>query len=129
MKLKYWQTDEFKKQEKEWYQKLEEEKFKDIEKIIGGRSVLRQRSTNCYRNSPQAVLEAKLRYYELLGEYTFRENGFRDSAERLIMQRRAAGVKIVDICKELEAMGERRYRGTVRFIIQKYEKKWQIKRR
>lgn len=128
MKPKFWHTKEFKELETKWYCELKKEKFNDIEERVNGTPLLRQRSNNSYGNASQIERENKLRYYELLGRYVH-EEAFEDGIEQLIMQRKANGTTITLICKELEQMNERCYRGTVRKIIQKFEAKWKIKRR
>lgn len=129
MKPKFWQTNEFKRIEKEWYEKLKEEKFQDAEQTINGKALLKQQSSNCYRGKSKIERENKLRYYELLGHFFSEEKEFQDWVESYIMQRRSDGVKIIHISKELEWANERCYRGTIRKIIQKYERKWGIKKR
>jgi len=128
MKQKFWQTKEFIELEKEWYTKLEKSHFEDVEKQINGNGVLKQRASNCYRSIHQIERENKQRYYELLAQAVHNELEFRDSVERFIMERKSVGTTINQISIELEQVGERCYRGTIRKIIQKYERKWLIKR-
>jgi len=128
MKLKFWQTKEFIELEKEWYLKLEKAKFEDVEKQINGNGALKQRASNCYRSASQIERENKQRYYELLQQALEDEVGFRDHVERLVMDRKASGITITNICIELDEMGERCYRGTIRKIIKKYEIKWRVKK-
>ena len=128
MKTKFWQTDEFKELETQWYLKLEQEKFKDIEITKDGRSLLKQRASNCYRQESFSRREAKQIYYEKIAQGTHEEKHFKDDIEQLIMERRSAGVKLILICKELEDLGERCHRCTIWRIIKKYERKWLIKK-
>lgn len=128
MKPKFWQTNEFKRIEKKWYQILKDEKFSDHEQTINGKSILKQNASNCYRGKSKIERENRLRYYELLGHFFSAETEFEDWVESFIMQRRSEGVKIIQISKELELANERCYRGTIRKIIQKYEIKWRIKK-
>ncbi len=125
MRKKFWQIQKFKELQKEWENKLRESGFVDVE---DDRGKLRQNASNSYRTTNHTLINAKLRYYELLGHWNH-EKDFRDHVERLVMERRANGVMIKDICKELEGMGERCHRETVRWIIQFYEKRWKIKKR
>lgn len=130
MKLKFWQTSDFKQLEKQWYKKLEEEGFPEQEsKSDCGWATLKQRASNCFKSQSQIEIENKRLYYEALEHFFYREAGFRDDVERLVMLRRSEGVKIKSICEELRHMGERQNRCTIRLIIQKYEKKWNIKRK
>lgn len=127
MARKFWQTKKFKQLEQEWYRRLEEEKFSDLEKWVGGTLTLRQEASNCYRQAPAVVWENKQRYFELLGVYFHQEKEFKDEVEAFVMEQRANGVSIKRISKELETMGERCHRQTIRTIVRKYEVKWGIK--
>lgn len=92
---------------------------------------LKQRSSNCYRGAADVVIENKRRYYELLGLH-FHDHQFDDGIEQLVMERRAAGIKIRDISEELERLNgrpKRAHRETIRLIIQKYERLWGIRKR
>ncbi len=129
MKQKFWQTEKFKELEKEWYQRLAEEKFPDVEKPMGEWGVLKQRASNCYRNNHQTEIENKRRFYELMAQGVHDELEFRDNVEKFVMERRAAGAKIKEICAELKQVNERCHRDTVENIIKKYVGKWQLKRR
>lgn len=123
MRLKFWQTKRFKSLQNEWYKKLDN----DAEKIINGEHVLKQRASNSYRSISRIARENKQRYYELLGSY-FHKEDFIDGVEKLVMERKSNGVSIKLISDELRLIGERCHRETIRHIIQKYEKKWDIKR-
>lgn len=123
MSKKFWQLQNFKELQNEWYRRLSELEFNDIEDDKGK---LKQNAGNSYRTTNHTIINAKLRYYELLGIWNH-EKGFRDDVEKLVMERRANGVMIKDICLELESMGERCHRQTVRWIIQFYERKWKIR--
>ncbi len=123
MKPKFWQTRRFKLLQDEWYKRIEN----DAEKIINGEHVLKQRASNSYRSINRIARENKQRYYELLGSY-FHKEAFQDGVEKLVMERKANGITIRLISEELKRIGERCHRETIRHIIQKYEKKWGIKR-
>lgn len=129
MKTKFWQTHQFKALEKEWYEKLKEQNFDDVEEKINGKDKLKQWASNCYRSQHQIARESKLVYFELLGQFLHKETDFKDEVERFIMLRKSEGAPIKLISEELEAQGERCHRDTVRLIIQKYEAKWRIKRK
>lgn len=129
MKAKFWQTKEFKDLEAEWYGKLEEQEFTDIEKTVNGKNLLKQNASNCYGRASITTIDAKQRYYELLQQAFEEEIEFKDCIERLVMERKSCGIRIKNICLELEEMGKKRYRGTVRKIINKYEAKWGVKKK
>ena len=126
MKIKFWQTKEFKELEKEWYSRLKEAGFGDAEKEDSG--LLKQRASNCYRQEDAIRREAKMQYYILLGQALNQETEFRDDVERFVMERKAEGFTIERISEELKNRNERCYRGTIRKIIQKYEARWQVKK-
>lgn len=129
MKTKFWQTKDFKKLEKEWYERLRQSNFQDIEEVVNGKSVLKQRASNCYRAEDPVRIESKRKYYELLSHHYHQEQGFRDEVEEYVMAMRAKGNSIEEISNKLVAAKERCYRGTIRKIIQKYETKWSIRRK
>lgn len=129
MKPKFWQTKEFREIEKKWYEKLEEKGFTDIEEAINGKRTLRQRASNCYRQEHEVRRIAKTAYYDLLCEAIHLEENFRDEVEKLIMQRRASGVTVNAISEELKSMRKRCHVVTVWRVIQKYEKKWRIRKK
>lgn len=120
-----WRSGAFKQLKGEWYKKIQELGFVDIEDEHGR---LKQNASNSYRTSIQPVIESKLRYYELLGQMAHQET-FRDHVERLIIERRSNGVKFKDICRELKEMGERCHKSTIRRIMRYYERKWGILRK
>lgn len=126
--LKFWQTKKFKELEKQWYERLKDIGFTDEEKLLNGHSVLKQRTSNCYRSAAAVEREAKSAYYTALAFYTG-EQAFRDGVERLIMERRAHGKKIKEISIELRSLNQRCHRETIRLVIQKYEIQWGMRKR
>jgi hypothetical protein len=128
MNQKFWQTPEFKQLEKEWYKKLEKNKFKDIEKNKNHGFGGYQLASNSYRGASLVEREAKLKFYELMGEALWRENSFRDEVERFVMHRRSEGAPIKAICCELKEMGARCHRVTIERIVREYIDKWQIRK-
>lgn len=127
MSRKFWQTKKFRELSEKWEALLAESGFVDAEKHSGGKSVLKQKATNCYRQASAVAREAKQRYFELLGAH-FHKEEFTDDVEAFVMEQRSCGVKIKRICDELSAMDERCHRETIRGIIRKYEHKWGIKK-
>lgn len=127
---KFWQTKKFKALQNKWEKKLLESGFVDAEKMFYGSLHLKQPVCNYvyrYNMFVEAVRENRQLYFELLGEF-FHKEQFNDEVERLIMERRAEGVKIKHICEELKSLKERCHRQTVRLIIRKYEIKWGIRK-
>lgn len=125
MGKKFWQTQKFKDLQRIWEFKLKDSGFKDVEDEC---KRLRQNSGNSYRTKELTFIEAKQRYYELLGQWQHEMN-FRDYVERLIMERRANGIRIIDISLELKELGERHHVDTIRKVIRQYEIRWQIKKK
>ena len=124
---KYWLAKGFKELQKEWYRKVEVDGlYTDIEKVVGGESVLVQRASNAYRQASQVVRQNKLRYYQLLASHV-NEEKWDDAVDELVMKMLAEGSKIKSISEHLKKKGHRHHRQTVRFIVRKYETKWNIK--
>lgn len=129
MNPKFWQTKKFKELDKEWRTRLESSGFKDAEELRGnGEIVLRQNSSNSYRNLSQVQRENRLKYYEIL-EAKLHLEQFENKIHRLIMERRAEGIQIKNISEELKVLDEACHRQTVRKVIRKYEIKWGIRRK
>ena len=126
--IKYWQTPKFKRLAEAWENILREIGFVDAEETVNGKRQLKQTAGAVYRHAKEPVQrEQKQRYYELLGIYFWAQT-FLDPVEQLIMERRFNGVMIKAISAELKAKGERCHRETVRHIIQKYERKWGMRK-
>lgn len=126
MTRKFWKTDHFKRLREEWYSKLTESGFNDIEKD----ERLKQRSGNSYRTQNLTLIENKQRYFDLLGQWAHEEE-FKTEIHRIVMERRSQGVKIKDIVLELKRLPwlkRKRHSDTVRCILRSYERKWGIKR-
>lgn len=118
--MKFHETEEFKKQKKDWYQKLKESGFKDIEVVVGNEEKLRQYSKGYANND-------KLDYYQALTYYVSSES-FDNETDEFIMIRCSNGTKIKDISDELKKNSKKRsHRETIRYIIRKYEVRWGIK--
>jgi len=128
MKPKYWQTSQFKALEKEWYERLEQSGFEDAEEKVNGRLVLKQWAANSYRGACPLLRENKLAYFTLIADGFHRENAWRDWIEVYVMEQRALGATIKDICATLAFHNERCHRETIRLIIHKYERRWGIRK-
>lgn len=84
---------------------------------------LRAPSNEMCRKLDNLEIETKTIYYSLLTERIASAN-FANDIDRLILTWYAEGERIRDICEELEKLGMRRTRGSVRFIIRRYEMAW-----
>lgn len=123
----YWTTVKFKKLSKQWDEKLKNKGFVDAEKdTASGRALI----TSSYplRNKGKGFEASKEDYYRLMGQAVYNNEAFDSALDRLILLRHVEGVMIKDICKELQARGQSRDRGTVSNIIKRYEKKWKVVR-
>ena len=124
---KYWQTIQFKKLEKEWDLTLKEAGFIDAERTVGDERVLSQNAPNAYRQTNKVIIESKVEYFTLLTKHAGDEK-FEDKIDELVMNLRANGYKIREICENLKQIGQKCHRQTVRFIIRGYEHKWGIRK-
>jgi hypothetical protein len=130
---KFWQTPAFKALESEWYAKLQQSGFADIERKPPNDAsphpelVLRQNSANAFRQADQLARESRVAYFERVTELAAREPWI-NSADQLIMRRRGEGVLIKDIARELESLGLKCHRQTIRYVIRKFEVKWAIRK-
>lgn len=126
MQKKYYQTDSFRREAELWEKVLEQEGLPDIEKRIGEDYVLKQNSSNVYRQMDSTRREAKEIYYQRLATALLFAS-FDTEIDQIVMVLKAQGHKITEICKSLAAAGVGRYRRTVRLIIRKYEDRWGIR--
>lgn len=124
--MTFWRSKTFRDLQKVWYERLSEDGFKDHEKLVGDEMALRQTAYKAYRGAEELEIETKSMYYSLLSERIISAS-FSSDVDRLILTWYAEGEKIKIICEELEKLGERRCRGTVRFTIRKYEMAWGMK--
>ena len=121
--MSYWKSPHFRTLQKIWYQRLEETGFQDHERFVGNNSELIQFSVNAYKSMDQTRRENKAAYFNLLSQ-NLHYAEFASKVDELILTWYADGKKIKVICEELERLGERRCRGTIRYTIRKYEMKW-----
>lgn len=125
---KFWKTKAFRELEKVWEERLKEAGFKDSEKINRSHRRLKQNASNCYRQAPEVLREAKLRYYELLGLNFYNET-FENPVHKTVISMRKDGFKLKEISFYLKSNGKPNHRETIRKILRFYEAKWQMKRK
>ncbi len=128
--MPFWKKPEFKELQKEWYRRLHEEGFEDIEKVSGDELVLKQTSSYAYEaygGTDPVTRDSKEAYFHFVAQ-KIQETVFTRDVDRIILTHHAEGKKIRHICEHLEAIGKRRCRGTIRFRIRVYEVKWGIRR-
>lgn len=119
---------DLKKLQDEWYEKLSESGFKDIEAVVGGHSLLKKRAYRCYGTQDLLFIELKIQYYRQIGliandQFTI----FRDEIDRFILIRHSEGARAKDIVEDLKIIGKTKARNTIRFIIRRYEMAWGLK--
>jgi hypothetical protein len=126
---KFWQTQKFKELQKKWEEKLTESGFKDIEHSSGN---LKLKTSSGYRNHKcmmsQEEIDAKSEYYRVLGQ-RHHEEIYTDPVAFYVMDRKADGVSVVQIMKELKEQGLKNSWPTVRKILRCYEAKWGISKK
>lgn len=121
--------DEFKKLQQHWYQVLADHGFEDIEQIKNGRLTLTPIADRFYEKTRDAFWrEDRESYFRVLGQLVHdQDTFFRSDTDRLIMTRYAEGSTVKAITEELALFGVSRHRHSIRFVIRRYEVKWQIR--
>lgn len=124
--MTYWRTKHFKAIQTEWYEKLKDDGFDDAEELIGEEMMLRQIAAHPYRGMDDLGITTKKAYYRFLSQRV-QETQFESSIDYLILSLFSEGTKIHSIVKALEAVGDRRCRGTIRYTIRKWEMRWGLR--
>lgn len=124
--MKFWQTQSFKTLQKAWYERLEDDGFADVEEFArDGEMRLKKSAVHVFREDDR-FRDSKEAYYHFVSQQVH-ETVWTSDVDRLILLRHSEGRKIRHICEELELLGHRRTRGTVRFKIRRYEVIWGIR--
>lgn len=124
--------DEFKKLQREWYQKLADLGFKDIEEFKGEELVLKESYNDCFRpnrhNKSEFDRSMQEEYFRCLAHKAFDETTvYRNEIDKHILIRYSEGAKIKTIITELSVLKKPLRRNTIRFIIKRYEMAWGLK--
>lgn len=119
----FWKAKEFKALQKQWYQRLSDEGFKDAETLSEKCLTLKKIQERPYCAVAEVVRETREAYYTLMAQKV-QEAVFRNEIDRLIMIWHADGMKACAIGRELTAIGEYRNRNTIRYLIRRYEHAW-----
>lgn len=110
--------DEFKLLQKDWYQRLADVGFRDIE-ADGEPS---------HRHVNQTKRETDEQYFDILRMLVNHQNTvWKREIDRRILTLYSEGRRILDICHILRMEGDSRGRGAIRFIIRRYEHAWKIR--
>jgi hypothetical protein len=120
--------DEFRRLQQEWYKRLADEGFKDIEKPHGEDFILLQTAGYCFRETDSFAKEMKEEYFRCVSQMAEDpDTDFRNDIDRHILRRHAEGAKIKVIIQELDSMDMSRTRESVRTIIRRYEMAWGLR--
>lgn len=124
-------SDEFLALQKEWYDKLKECGFNDIEILKGNQFELKddpywKSLMKDWANASKTVIqEANANYYRIIDEWlSDPETPFRSPFDRMIMQMHSEGRKKIEIFNALREARCPKSLATIRFIIRRYEEKW-----
>ncbi len=124
--MTFWTTKKFKDLQAAWYGVLRESGFEDAEELVAGQLVLRQKASHPYRGADPLTRDCKEAYYNFVAQKV-QETVFTRDIDRIILAMHADGKKIRHICDELESLGKRRCRGTIRYRIRVYEMRWGLR--
>ncbi len=120
--------DAFKKLQNDWYTRLADAGFEDIERRIGERSVLIEPCFSFFRNTDEFRKNMQEEYFRLIGHKVNDETTtFRTEVDRYVLNRHAEGANIKTIVLELASKGDARNRKTVCMIIRKYVVAWKLR--
>jgi len=132
----FWNCPKFKRQQDEWYQKLNEVGFNDIERIPnaygdGSCNVfwdLSKGVPSAYMGKHPTCRESMLDYYLLLSHGFDNEKNFATDLDRIVMAFFCDGMEPRQIVRELAKLGIKRHRKTMTFIRRRYEHKWGVRK-
>ncbi len=122
-----------------WYAKLEASGFKDAEELVEGELELKQTPAKpcCFMDSdlivdsnladpPREDIAAKQDYFRIIWQKS-QEASFSSNVDRIILTMFAEGAKVNQIIGELESLGAKRCRMTIRTTIRRYEVQWGLR--
>ncbi len=121
--MTFWKSANFKELTKDWYKRLKEDGFRDIEQ---DEEHLKDTSYKAYQGADEIVRETKLLYYTLISQNVGRTS-FPNEVDGIILMLHAEGNNIKRICDKLCEYGLSRNRHTVRVTIRRYEMLWGIR--
>lgn len=114
-------NEDLKKLQTEWYKKIKDEGFKDIEQ---DEDRLKFWSSSFFKHKAKekpGFQEAKEEYYRVAGHF-LHEYEFTDDREKAVWELHADGVIIVEIVSQLKKRGFKVYKSLVQTIISKLAK-------
>lgn len=120
-------AQEFQQLQAEWYKKLRESGFEDIEEVKYGDIVLKrfpERHTHKIFNN----WEAKSDYFAAMGtRINDPKTKFRNKIDKIILKLHSAGISHLEIVDVLKDLGICKHRNTVRNIIWRYQWEWKLR--
>lgn len=119
--------DQFEDLKNQWYEKLKQEGFKDIE-LISSHALPRRFVSMSKEDRALIYTTSSEFFHKLQNEINKPQTTFRNDVDKYILMQYASGVKITSIVKELAERGTPRYKEAVRFIIRRYEMAWNIRK-
>lgn len=114
-------TKQFLKTQLEWYQILQKHGFVDQEQVKGTELVLKQRSTNVYRQADATTRESKREYFLMLSRNLSKQKKISE-VEAKIIHLFSDGIRRKEIAEILNIN-----RHTIGFIIRRWEHRWGIR--
>ncbi len=133
--------DEFKRLQKEWYEKLKEDGFKDMETFRGDELVFKRSGIDNGRviewyiaATDQGIMDEnsegqiKAEYFRVMAQTAKDEDTvYKNNVDRHVLIRHSEGARIKTIVEELKELNMPRDRYSVRIIIRRYEMLWGIR--
>ena len=119
-------TQKFKLLQREWYLKLAQDGFKDIETTMGSGAgfILKKSGTEIrYQTSDALTRSAKQTYFEILS-HKVETTVFEDDLDRQIMTYLKDGMSKVEMSKRIQPP---RHRATIYKRMNKYLRAWGLK--
>lgn len=122
--MTFWLKPEFISLQQQWYKRLKDSGFDDQEDSDDDyrlRCLIENMRLKC-----PLLLRVDIEYFEKILE-AYENNETENETDKLIMHLYVGGARINEIEEHLKKNGQRKARNTIRFIIRKYEHRWQIK--
>lgn len=124
---KWYKSREFKEIEEEWYKKLKDTGFQDIEYMKRGEQQLAQSCLNVYYQQNSISVDNKTSYFTAIRD-KINEEPWNNQLHKLILSFHAEGVSKVETVKILKSQFNISiHRQTVMFIVRRYVHKWGIR--
>lgn len=123
--------EEFKKLQTEWYQKLQDSGFKDLEERFENPLCLRiqDRADYYFKRLAPHKRKDKEEYFNVLTAIVYNPSTqFKNPTDKFILYAYVEGHRISAIIKSLAQLGVLRNRKTIRILIRRYEMRWHLRK-